>query len=227
MRKLTAKDSVVSAYAVGVALCNQLSISTQVPATVKVATLQPRRTRLARVVFVVRPAPEHASDVPLLQWLEVLCNLRRMPGPTTCWPRCSTSSKACPQPCVAAWLNWPAAQPRARAVLGAVLELQGDQQEAARCAPPLIRLLPTGSACVPQPCPTPRNGTSNDAAPPSGVGVSSAGHCPAPAVFRGLCREGLLGELGCYGRWRTRSAYSSTPFTRLPSEWAHSSHTSS
>ena len=98
----------------------------------KVTTLQPRRTRLARVVFVVRPAPEHASDVPLLQWLEVLCNLRRMPGPTTCWPRCSTSSKACPQPCVAAWLNWPAAQPRARAVLGAVLELQGDQQEAAR-----------------------------------------------------------------------------------------------
>ena len=40
---------------------------------------RPRRTRVARVAFVVRPAPERASDVPLLQWLEVLRNLRRIP----------------------------------------------------------------------------------------------------------------------------------------------------
>ncbi|QKG55019.1 hypothetical protein [Hymenobacter sp. BRD67] len=29
--------------------------------------------------FVMRPAPEQASDVPLLQWLEVLRDLRHIP----------------------------------------------------------------------------------------------------------------------------------------------------
>ncbi|MBD2769359.1 hypothetical protein IC235_15835 [Hymenobacter sp. BT664] len=75
----TTEEGIVSAYLTGAALYNQLGLTTQVPATIKVTTPKPRRTRPKRVAFVVRPVPEDASDVPLLQWLEVLRDLRRIP----------------------------------------------------------------------------------------------------------------------------------------------------
>lgn len=136
MRTLTAEDGVVSAYAAGVALYNQLGLTTQVPATVQVTTPRPRRTRVARVGFVVRPAPERASDVPLLQWLEVLRNLRRIPDarPDNVLARVQHFVKSLSPTSRRrlAELASRQAPPRARAVLGAVLELQGDHKGADR-----------------------------------------------------------------------------------------------
>ena len=82
----------------------------------------------------MRPAPERASDVPLLQWLEVLRELRRIPDarPDEVLPGCSAKSKASPRrappPDGAGRRQAP---PRARAVLGALLELQADKKGAA------------------------------------------------------------------------------------------------
>lgn len=61
---------------------NALGLTTQVPATLTLASTRPRRCLPARLRAVVRPAPEVASDVPLLQWLEVLRDVRRIPDTT-------------------------------------------------------------------------------------------------------------------------------------------------
>jgi hypothetical protein len=135
LRTLTTGEGVVSAYLTGAALYNTLGLTTQVPVTIKVTTPKPRRTRPKRVAFVVRPAPERTSDVPLLQWLEVLRDLRRIPD--------ARPDKVLAQ--VQRFVNALApterrrlvelagrqAPPRVRAVLGALLELQGDKHGAA------------------------------------------------------------------------------------------------
>lgn len=135
LRTLTTEEGVESAYLTGVALYNQLRLTTQVPATIKVTTPKPRRTRPKRVAFVVRPAPERASDVPLLQWLEVLRDLRRIPDarPNDVLAHVQRFVKDL-DPAERRRLVELAgrhAPPRARAVLGALLELQGDKQGAA------------------------------------------------------------------------------------------------
>lgn len=101
-------------------------------ATIKVPSPKLRRTRLKWVAFVVRPAPEQASDVPLLQWLEVLRDLRRIPDarPDIVLARLQrhVKSLAPAARCRLVELATSQAPPRARAVLGALLELQGDKQ---------------------------------------------------------------------------------------------------
>ncbi|GAA4363832.1 DUF6088 family protein [Hymenobacter saemangeumensis] len=136
LRTLTAGEGTVSAYPVGTALYNQLGLTTQVPAEVVVASPRLRRTRLPRVAFVVRPAPERASDVPLLQWLEVLRDLRRIPDarPDEVLARVQRFIKGL-SPARRRRLVELAlrqAPPRARAVLGAVLEQQADKKGAAQ-----------------------------------------------------------------------------------------------
>ncbi|TYZ05822.1 hypothetical protein FY528_20535 [Hymenobacter lutimineralis] len=136
LRTLTTREGVVSAYLTGAALYNQLGLTTQVPVTIKVTTAKPRRTRPKRVAFVVRPAPERASDVPLLQWLEVLRDLRRIPDArpdkVLAQVQSHIKSLALAERRRLVGLATTLAPPRARAVLGALLELQGDIQGAAR-----------------------------------------------------------------------------------------------
>ena len=131
----TPSKGTVSAYRAGVALYNQLGLTTQVPAQVKVATPKPRRTRSRRVAFLLRPAPERASDVPLLQWLEVLRELRRIPDarPDEVLVRVQREIKrlSAPERRRLTELAARQAPPRARAVLGALLELQADKKGAA------------------------------------------------------------------------------------------------
>lgn len=132
---LTTEAGEVSAYLTGAALYNQLGLTTQVPATIKVTTAKPRRTRPKRVAFVVRPALELASDVPLLQWLEVLRDLRHIPdarpGKVLAQVQRFVKSLAQAERHRLVELAGCQAPPRVRAVLGALLELQGDKQGAA------------------------------------------------------------------------------------------------
>ncbi|MBD2717256.1 hypothetical protein J7E24_15820 [Hymenobacter sp. ISL-91] len=136
MRTLTAPAGKVAAYPTGVALYNQLGLTTQVPAQLQVTTPKPRRTRSPRMGFVVRPAPEQASDVPLLQWLEVLRDLRRIPDarPDEVLSRVQRFIKGLSPARRSRLVELALGQapPRARAVLGAVLEQQADQKGAAR-----------------------------------------------------------------------------------------------
>jgi hypothetical protein len=135
LRTLTTEEGVVSAYLTGATLYNQLGLTTQVPVTIKVTTPKPRRTRPKRVAFVVRPAPERASDVPLLQWLEVLRDLRRIPDarPNDVLAQVQRFVKtlAPMERRRLVELAGGQAPPRVRAVLGALLELQGDKHGAA------------------------------------------------------------------------------------------------
>jgi hypothetical protein len=135
LRTLTTEAGIVSAYPVGAAFYNRLGLTTQVPATIKVTTPKPRRTWLKWVAFVARPVPEQASDVPLLQWLEVLRDLRRIPDArpenVLTWVQRHTKSLATAERRRLVELASRQAPPRARAVLGALLELQGDKQGAA------------------------------------------------------------------------------------------------
>lgn len=127
---LITKGGAVSAYLTGTALYNQLGLTTQVPVTIKVTTPKPRRIRPKRVAFVLRPAPERASDVPLLQWLEVMRDLRRIPDarPDKVLAQVQrfVKSLASTERYRLIELAGCQAPPRVRAVLGALLELQGD-----------------------------------------------------------------------------------------------------
>jgi hypothetical protein len=134
LRTLTTEKGIVSAYPTGAALYNRLGLTTQVPAIIKVTSPKPRRIGLKWVDFVVRPSPEQASDVPLLQWLEVLRNLRRIPDarPAKVLDRVQQYVKnlAPAERGRLVELATTLAPPRARAVLGALLELQGDKHGA-------------------------------------------------------------------------------------------------
>lgn len=125
-----------AAYPTGAAVYNALGLTTQVPATLTLATTRPRRRLPARLRAVVRPAPEQPDDVPLLQWLEVLRDVRHIPDarPDQVVARLATELR-----------RWPAARrrrltvlalrqapPRARALLGALLDNLPDPVGAAR-----------------------------------------------------------------------------------------------
>lgn len=66
-------------YATGISVYNQLGLTTQVPAVVTLASTRRRRNLPRRLRTVVRPALAQVSDVPLLHWLEVLRDVRRIP----------------------------------------------------------------------------------------------------------------------------------------------------
>lgn len=136
VRGLTRTAGALRAYAVGVSLHHQLGLTTQVPAKMVVTTPKPRRPRPRRVAFVVRPAPEQASDIPLLQWLEVLRDLCRIPdtSPDKVLARVQREVKSL-SPTARRRLTELAAHqvpPRARAVLGALLAGGGDTESAAQ-----------------------------------------------------------------------------------------------
>ncbi len=135
MRTLTAAGGAPLAYRAGVSLYNQLGLTTQVPAEMTVTTPRPRRTPPRRVGFVVRPAPERASDVPLLQWLEVLRDMRRIPDTSSdeVLARVQREITRLSPAARRRLTELAAAQgpPRARAVLGALLERLTDCKGAA------------------------------------------------------------------------------------------------
>lgn len=134
LRTLTAADGKPLAYRAGVSLYNQLGLTTQVPAETTLTTPRPRRTPPRRVGFVVRPVPERASDVPLLQWLEVLRDLRRIPdtSPDEVLARVQREITRLSPAARRRLTELAAAQgpPRARAVLGALLEQLTDSKGA-------------------------------------------------------------------------------------------------
>ena len=124
------------AYPTGLAVYNALGLTTQVPATLTLATTRPRRRLPARLRAVVRPAPEAPSDVPLLQWLEVLRDARRIPDTTPARVVARVSDYLRQLPAAArrrlTVLASCQAPPRVRALLGALLETLPDAAGAAR-----------------------------------------------------------------------------------------------
>lgn len=125
-----------AAYPTGLAVYNALGLTTQVPATLTVATTRPRRRLPARLRAVVRPAPEQASDVPLLQWLDVLRDVRRIPDTTPARVVARITEELRRLPAAArrrlTILACRQAPPRARALLGALLENLPDATGAAK-----------------------------------------------------------------------------------------------
>ena len=123
-------------YLTGLAVYNALGLTTQVPATLTLATTRPRRRLPARLRAVVRPAPALVSDVPLLQWLDALADVRRIPDttPDQVVVRVAEALRRLPPAARRrlAVLAAGQAPPRARALLGALLEGLPDLPGAAR-----------------------------------------------------------------------------------------------
>lgn len=113
-------------YATGVSVYNRLGLTTQVPAVVTLAATRRRRNLPRRLRTVVRPALELVSDVPLLQWLEVLRDVRRIPdtSPDRVVTRMAKELRQLAPPARSRLteLACQQAPPRARALLGALLE---------------------------------------------------------------------------------------------------------
>lgn len=122
-------------YATGVSVYNRLGLTTQVPAVVTLAATRRRRNLPRRLRTVVRPPLEQASDVPLLHWLEVLRDVRRIPD-TSPDQVVTRVVKELRQLAPAARrrlieLACQQAPPRGRALLGALLENLSDKKGAA------------------------------------------------------------------------------------------------
>jgi hypothetical protein len=123
-------------YATGISVYNRLGLTTQVPAVVTLASTRRRRNLPRRLRTVVRPALEQVSDVPLLQWLEVLRDVRRIPdaSPDRVVMRVAKELRLLAPTArrrlteLACWQ----APPRARALLGALLENLPDSRGASR-----------------------------------------------------------------------------------------------
>lgn len=122
-------------YATGISVYNRLGLTTQVPAVVTLAATRRRRNLPRRLRTVVRPALEQASDVPLLQWLEVLRDVRRIPdtSPDRVVTRVARELRQLPAAARRRLteLARQQAPPRARALLGALLENLPDKKGAA------------------------------------------------------------------------------------------------
>lgn len=121
-------------YPTGLAVYNALGLTTQVPATLTVATTRPRRRLPARKRAGRRPAPEQPADVPLLQWLDVLRDLRRIPDTTPAQVVARVVQALHALPAAARRLTVLVARqapPRVRDLLGALLELLPDAAGAA------------------------------------------------------------------------------------------------
>ncbi|MGI4734235.1 MAG: DUF6088 family protein [Janthinobacterium lividum] len=113
-------------YATGIIVYNCLRLTTQVPAVVTLASTRRLRNLPRRLRTVIRPALERVSDVPLLQWLEVLRDVRRIPdtSPDRVVTRVAKELRLL-APADRRRLTELACQqtpPRGRALLGALLE---------------------------------------------------------------------------------------------------------
>jgi len=121
-------------YATGVSIYNRLGLTTQVPAVVTLASTRRRRNLPRRLRTVVRPALEQVSDVPLLQWLEVLRDIRRIPdtSPDRVVTRVAKELRQLAPPVRRRLIELACQQapPRARALLGALLENLPNKKEA-------------------------------------------------------------------------------------------------
>jgi hypothetical protein len=128
IKTLTQRGSETVGYLTGSALYNQWGLTTQVPNTITIA----RRSRLPekdlngyKVKFAVRPFSFIATDVPLLQLLDVLTDIRRIPdaAPASIVPllvaRMRELSSGQLERLIQLALNYP---PSTRALLGVMLE---------------------------------------------------------------------------------------------------------
>lgn len=112
-------------YATGISVYNRLGLTTQVPAVVTLASTR-RRNLPRRLRTVVRPSLEQVSDVPLLQWLEVLRDVRRIPdtSPDRVVTRVAKELRLLTPVARRRLIELACQQtpPRGRALLGALLE---------------------------------------------------------------------------------------------------------
>ena len=86
LKSVLFRDGALRGYVTGVALYNQLGLTTQVPKTYTVAVAGSRQIKdfgTIRVKAVVARAPIKPNDVPLLQYLDVLRDLKRIPDAST------------------------------------------------------------------------------------------------------------------------------------------------
>jgi hypothetical protein len=128
IKTLTKRGNKTVGYITGNSLYNQWGLTTQVPGVLTIA----RRSRLPKkelsgykVKFVVRAFPFKADDVPMLQLLDALTDIRKIPdaSPATVIP--ILADKICSLPpkqqrrMVALAMEYP---PATRALLGALLE---------------------------------------------------------------------------------------------------------
>ena len=132
---LTTKRGRPVGYASGASVYNQLGFTTQVPGEIVIATPRPRRRLPERVRFVLGQTPKRPGDVPLLQLLDVLRDIKRISDtrPDQVVERLRLQLGKLDEP-ARQRLTWLArkAAPRARALLGALLELEGDKRNADR-----------------------------------------------------------------------------------------------
>ena len=132
---LTTKRGRPAGYASGASVYNQLGFTTQVPGEIVIATPRPRRRLPERVRFVLGQTPKRPGDVPLLQLLDVLRDIKRISDtrPDQVVERLRLQLGKLDER-ARQRLTWLArkAAPRARALLGALLELEGDKRNADR-----------------------------------------------------------------------------------------------
>jgi hypothetical protein len=128
VKTLTQRGDKIVGYLTGNVLYNQWGLTTQVPNTLTIA----RRNRLPekelsgyKVKFAVRPFPFTATDIPLLQLLDALTDIRRIPdaAPGSVIPLLASKMKELLpyqlDQLVKLSMDYP---PSTRALLGAVLE---------------------------------------------------------------------------------------------------------
>lgn len=124
---LSTQKGTAQAYPTGPTLYNKMGLTTQVPNRVTLAAPRPLRHLPRHLRAVVRPAPETSDDIPLLQWMEVLRDVGRIPDSSP--DRVVTQVQQALAELTAvqlvrlAELACRQAPPRVRALLGAILEL--------------------------------------------------------------------------------------------------------
>lgn len=138
IKTLTQRGNETVGYLTGSALYNQWGLTTQVPNTITIA----RQSRLPekdlngyKVKFAVRPFSFIAIDVPLLQILDVLTDIRRIPdaAPASIIPLLVARMQELPsgqlERLIQLALNYP---PSTRALLGVMLETYFPAQDTKR-----------------------------------------------------------------------------------------------
>jgi len=128
IKALTQKGDKITGYLTGNALYNRWGLTTQVPNTLTIA----RRTRLPekdlsgyKIKFVVRPFPFKETDIPVMQLLDALTDIQKIPDtpPEKVVPILAEKISNLQPPQISRMmklaLEYP---PSTRALLGALLE---------------------------------------------------------------------------------------------------------
>lgn len=135
VKTFTQRGGKTIGYLTGNALYNQWGLTTQVPNKITIA----RRSRLPekeisgyKIKFIVRPFPFKEADIPMLQILDALTDIRQIPdtSPATVAPLLVTKMKEL-QPSQLDKLTRLALEypPSARALLGALLDMYFPEQK--------------------------------------------------------------------------------------------------